>query len=194
MNRRDFLKAIGLGAAALGVRRISIAAAAGGGAGERPNIVLCMTDDQGWGDVGYNGHEHLKTPVLDEMARTCLRFDRFYAAAPVCSPTRGSVMTGRHPNRFGCFHPNYSIRPEEVTLAEALKPAGYATGHFGKWHLGPVKAASPVCPGACGFDEWLSHDNFFELNPSLSRNGAEPRTIQGESSEIIVAEALKFIG
>ncbi len=194
MNRRDFLKAIGLGAAALGVRRISLGAAAGGSSGGRPNVVLCMTDDQGWGDVGYNGHKHLKTPVLDEMARSGLRFDRFYAAAPVCSPTRGSVMTGRHPNRFGCFLYNYSIRPEEVTLAEALKPAGYATGHFGKWHLGPVKAASPVCPGACGFDEWLSHDNFFELNPSLSRNGAEPQTIRGESSEIVVDEALRFIG
>ena len=193
MNRRDFLKAVGLGAAAWGARRLSLAAAAGGGSAERPNVVLCMTDDQGWGDVAYNGHKHLKTPVLDEMARTCLRFDRFYAAAPVCSPTRGSVMTGRHPNRFGCFLYNYSIRPEEVTLAEALKGAGYATGHFGKWHLGPVKADSPTSPGACGFDEWLSHDNFFELDPSLSRNGAEPRKHEGESSEIVVAEALRFI-
>ena len=121
----------------------------------RPNVVLCMTDDQGWGDTGYNGHPVLKTPALDEMAATGLRFNRFYAAAPVCSPTRGSVMTGRHPNRFGCFAFNFSLRPEEVTLAEALRAAGYATGHFGKWHLGPVKASSPVSPNQSGFDESL---------------------------------------
>ena len=69
----------------------------------RPTFILCMADDQGWGDVGDNGHEGLKTPVLDEMAATGLRLDRFYAAHPVCSPTRGSVLTGRNPNRFACF-------------------------------------------------------------------------------------------
>ena len=68
-----------------------------------PNVVLVMADDQGWGDVGYYGNPVLKTPVLDEMAGAGLRLDRFYAAAPVCSPTRGSVMTGRHPGRFACF-------------------------------------------------------------------------------------------
>ncbi len=72
-------------------------------AAERPNIILAMADDQGWGDMAYMGHPLLKTPVFDEMAASGLRFDRFYAAAPVCSPTRGSVLTGRHPNRFGCF-------------------------------------------------------------------------------------------
>ncbi|SVD96039.1 uncharacterized protein METZ01_LOCUS448893, partial [marine metagenome] len=70
---------------------------------KRPNIILAMADDQGWGDMGYMGHKVLKTPVFDEMAKTGLRFDRFYAAAPVCSPTRASVLTGRHPNRMGCF-------------------------------------------------------------------------------------------
>ena len=86
----------------------------------RPNIVLVMTDDQGWGDVGYYGHPVLKTPELDSMAAAGLRFDRFYAAAPVCSPTRGSVLTGRHPNRFGCFSWGHSLRPQEVTLAGEL--------------------------------------------------------------------------
>ena len=88
---------------------------------DRPNIVLCMADDQGWGDVGYRNHSVLKTPTLDEMARDCLRLERFYAAAPVCSPTRGSVLTGRHPNRFGCFSWGHSLRPQEITIAEALK-------------------------------------------------------------------------
>ena len=76
---------------------------------EQPNFILCMADDQGWGDTGYNGHPVLKTPVMDEMARSGLRFDRFYSAAAVCSPTRGSVMTGRNPNRFGCFAWGYTL-------------------------------------------------------------------------------------
>jgi len=161
-------------------------------AAPRPNIVLMMADDQGWGETGYNGHPHLKTPVLDEMARTALRLDRFYAASPVCSPTRASVMTGRHANRSGAFSPNWSTRPEEVTIARILKDAGYRTGHFGKWHVGAVKKASPLNPNRMGFDEYLSHDNFFEMNPPLSRNGAPPEIVQGESSEIIVDEAVRF--
>ena len=158
-----------------------------------PNIILCMGDDHGWDETAYNGHPHLKTPVLDEMAATGLRLDRFYSASPVCSPTRGSVITGRHPNRYGTFNPGWSIRPEEISIAQILGKAGYVCGHFGKWHLGPVKAESPTNPGAMGFDEWLSHDNFFEMNPSLSRNGAPPERFEGESSEIVIAEACRFI-
>ena len=158
----------------------------------RPNIILCMADDQGWSEVGYNGHSKQKTPVLDEMARTGFRFDRFYAA-PNCGPTRGSIMTGRNSIRFGQFGPTWSMRPEEITIAEILKLHGYATAHYGKWHLGPVKSGAPNNPGSQGFDEWLSHDNFFEINPPLSRNGAAPEIHQGESSEIIVREAISFI-
>lgn len=160
---------------------------------ERPNIVLLMGDDHGWHETGYNGHSHVKTPVLDEMAASGLRLDRFYSAAPVCSPTRGSVMTGRHPNRYGTFSANWSIRPEEIGIAEILSQAGYACGHFGKWHLGPVKADSPTNPGAFGFDEWLSHDNFFEMDPVLSRNGAAPEKHEGESSQIVIDAAKQFI-
>lgn len=98
-----------------------------------PNIILIMTDDQGWGDTGYYGHPHLKTPALDKMAHEGIRFDRFYAAAPVCSPTRGSCLTGRHPYRYGIFHANKGYLPcEEITLAEILLARGYETGHFGK--------------------------------------------------------------
>jgi arylsulfatase A-like enzyme len=160
---------------------------------ERPNIILLMGDDHGWDETGYNGHPHLKTPVLDEMAAAGLRFDQFYSAHPSCSPTRGSVMTGRHPNRYGTFSPGYSIRPEEVTIAHLLNKMGYICGHFGKWHLGPVKASSPTNPGAMGFDQWLSHDNFFELNPVFSRNGGKPQKFEGESSEIVIAETIKFL-
>jgi arylsulfatase A-like enzyme len=160
---------------------------------ELPNIILCMGDDHGWDETGYNGHPHLKTPVLDEMAASGLRLDRFYSAHPSCSPTRGSVMTGRHPNRYGTFAPNYSVRPDEITIAHLLSQEGYACGHFGKWHLGPVKAASPTNPGAMGFDEWLSHDNFFELNPTFSRNGGPPQKFKGESSEIVISETIQFL-
>ncbi len=160
---------------------------------ELPNIILLMGDDHGWDEVGYNGHPFVKTPVLDEMAATGLRFDRFYAAHPTCSPTRGSLLTGRHPNRYGTFTPNWSLRPEEITIAHLLNDAGYATAHFGKWHVGPVKKESPTSPGAMGFDEWLSHDNFFEMDPVLSRNGKEPQKIEGEGSEVIVDETINFI-
>ncbi|MBI1311279.1 sulfatase-like hydrolase/transferase [bacterium] len=152
-----------------------------------------MGDDHGWDETGYNGHRHVKTPVLDEMAATGLRLDRFYSAHPSCSPTRASIITGRHPNRCGTFSPNWSIRPGEVSIAQILRDAGYTCGHFGKWHLGPVKADSPTNPGALGFQQWLSHDNFFELNPVLSRNGAAPQKIEGEGSEVIVDEAIRFI-
>lgn len=158
----------------------------------RPNIILLMGDDHGWEETGYNDHPYVKTPYLDEMASAGVRLDNFYAQ-PSCSPTRGSVLTGRHPNRYGIFRPGYSLRPEEITVAQLLREVGYATGHFGKWHVGPVKKSSPTCPGAMGFDEWLSHDNFFELDPVLSRNGGPPKNFYGESSEIVIDEAINYI-
>jgi len=162
-------------------------------AAERPHVVLVMADDQGWGDMAYNGHRVLKTPHFDEAAAAGLRFDRFYAAAPVCSPTRGSVMTGRHPNRYGVFKWGYPMRPQEITVAEALKKAGYATGHFGKWHLGSVRKTSPANPGQNGFDHWLSAPNFFDNDPILSREGKAVQ-MQGESSIVTVDAALQWIG
>src|SRR5680860_108045 len=106
---------------------------------ELPNIILIMADDQGWGDAGYNGHPHLKTPHLDDMVANGVEFTRFYAASAVCSPTRGSVITGRHPLRYGICYANCGHLPaEEITLAEMVKEKGYATGHFGKWHLGTL--------------------------------------------------------
>lgn len=147
-----------------------------------PNIILLLGDDHGWDETGYNGHPYLKTPVLDNMASSGVKMNRFYSASPVCSPTRGSIITGRHPNRYGTFTPGFSIRPEEISIAQLMKKAGYTTAHFGKWHLGPVKAESPTNPRAMGFDEWLSHDNFFEMNPQLSRNGGAPKKFKGEGS------------
>lgn len=175
-------------------------------AAPRPNIVLVMADDQGWGDVSYNGHPELKTPNLDALAASGLRMNRFYTAHFNCSPTRASVMTGRHPHRMGTFGPGSPIRAQEITVAKVLQGAGYATGHFGKWHLNgkngdkntkalpgrAVLASDPLSPGAMGFDEWLSADNFFDLDPVLGRNGV-PEKFHGDGSDIAMDEALKFI-
>jgi arylsulfatase A-like enzyme len=185
IERRDFLKMIGAGACLASTGRALGAKAPAAG---KPNIVLCMADDQGWGDMAYNGHPVLKTPHFDAMAAESLRFDRFYAAAPVCSPTRGSVMTGRHPNRFGCFKWGYPVRPQETTLPEALKQAGYVSGHFGKWHLGSVRLGSGLTPGDNGFDEWLSAPNFYDNDAILSREGKAVQTM------VAVDAALEFIG
>ncbi len=171
---------------------LALSGSSNASAAERPNVVLCMADDQGWGDVGYNGHPTLKTPVLDEMAATGLRFDHFYAAAPVCSPTRFSVLTGRHPNRGGVFKWGYALRPQEITIAEALKSKGYATGHFGKWHLGSVRKDGAASPGAAGFDTWLSSPNFYENDVLMSREGTVVR-VKGESSMLAVDAALEFV-
>ena len=165
----------------------------------RPNIVLCMADDQGWGDVSYNGLKQVRTPNLDRMAAEGLRFDRFYAQQS-CSPTRASVMTGRHANRMGVFWPGMPLRRQEVTIAQAVKAAGYVTGHFGKWHLNgvagpgkPITASDPLGPGPFGFDEWFSVSNFFNLDWTFSHKGKNVKT-SGDGSDVIVAESLKFIG
>ncbi|MGQ9729784.1 MAG: sulfatase-like hydrolase/transferase [Candidatus Zipacnadales bacterium] len=189
VNRRRFLQTVGTTASLMATRGTLNAKQPNM---KRPNIILCMADDQGWGDMGYNGHPVLDTSSFDALAEQAVRFDRFYAAAPVCSPTRGSVMTGRHPNRFACFSWGHPLRPQEITIAEALKTAGYVTGHFGKWHLGSVRRGSPVNPGASGFDEWLSAENFYDNDPLLSRRGTAVQ-MQGESSLVTVDAALEFI-
>jgi len=165
----------------------------------RPNIILIMTDDQGWGQTGYYQHPVLKTPNLDAMAANGLRFDRFYAGAPNCSPSRASVMTGRSNDRTAVFNHGYPLRLQEKTIAQALKKAGYRTGHFGKWHLSgytgpgaPVLKDDPRNPGVFGFEEWLSVTNFFDMNPVMSRNG-QLEEFRGSSSDVAVTEALKFI-
>ena len=136
-------------------------------AAERPHIILVMADDQGYGDAGFTGHPFVKTPHLDAMAKNGVVFNRFYASAPVCSPTRASVMTGRHHFRGNVPNHGHYLRPHETTIAEMLSSVGYVTGHFGKWHIGSVQLASPTTPGGQGFDEWLSGLNFFDNDPYL---------------------------
>ena len=105
----------------------------------QPNVILVMADDLGYGDLACYGNAKVKTPCLDEMANAGVRFNQFYASAPVCSPTRGSCLTGRHPYRYGIPWAGEGFLPaQEITIAEALKEKGYATGHFGKWHVGDM--------------------------------------------------------
>ena len=131
-------------------------------AAEKPNIILIMCDDLGWGDVGFNGNKTIRTPHLDAMAKAGLKFNRFYAAAPVCSPTRGSCITGRHPYRYGIpFANSGHMKQEELTLAELLKNLlsrydtlfqtsfPYSMG----WHGVPFSTPSK--------DSWRLHAHFY---------------------------------
>ena len=159
---------------------------------DAPHIILVMADDQGWGDVGYNGHPFVKTPSLDAMAKDGLVLDRFYAGSPVCSPTRASVMTGRNAMRTKVTNHGRYMRPQEQTIAETLKAAGYVTGIFGKVHLGSGQPDSPCNPSGMGFDEWVVGLNFFDNDPYLSRNGTVEHR-KGKGSEIVMDDALQFL-
>ncbi|MDX1680341.1 MAG: sulfatase-like hydrolase/transferase [Akkermansiaceae bacterium] len=159
---------------------------------KRPHIVLMMADDQGWGDAGYQGHPFVQTPHLDAMAKESHVFDRFYAAAPVCSPTRASVFTGRSPLRTRVLAWGHYLHPKEETLAQVLRDHGYVTGMFGKFHIGSGQPASPCNPGAMGFDEWCIGLNFFDNDPYLSRNGVVEKR-QGKGTALLMDDALAFL-
>lgn len=145
----------------------------------RPNIILIMADDLGWGDVAYNGNPRVKTPALDRLAREGVRLNRFYAGAPVCTPTRATCLTGRNPNRYGTLWAgDYPLPSAEITIAELLRDAGYRTGHFGKWHLGkmtpdrnegfPEKPKPYLAPWHQGFDVSFSTESAVpNYNPAV---------------------------
>lgn len=120
-----------------------------------PNVVLIMTDDQGYGDFSNRGHPYLQTPNMDRLKSESVSFKNFLVA-PVCAPTRAGLMTGRYTYRTG-VHDTYQSRvnmwSDEKTVAEYMKEAGYATGLFGKWHIG-YKA--PLTPADQGFDTYIT--------------------------------------
>ena len=163
------------------------------------HIVIVTSDDQGWIQAGCYGHPFLKTPHLDAMAKNGIRFERFYANAPVCSPTRAGILTGRSNNRTGVFEHGYNLNLEEKTFVQALRKAGFATGHFGKWHLNgirgpgvPILKNDPYHPGKYGFSHWMTSTNFIDYHPLLSEMGSFDQT-KGDASEVIVDRALAFI-
>ena len=187
---------------------------------ERPNIILCMSDDQGWGDVAYNGHPVLRTPHLDQMSREGIRFDRFYSTSPVCSPTRAACLTGRHPYRQGVLFANVGkLKAEEITLPEVLGEQGYATGHFGKWHLGSLttktkdghrgrlgNTATYSPPWENGYDECFvaeSGVHTYHIADNYEKLGTHYWTgldqmvpaeeISGDDSKLMMDRALPFI-
>lgn len=105
-----------------------------------PNVIILMADDLGWGDVGYNGNKDIKTPSIDRMSKVGVQFTRYYTAAPLCSPTRASILTGRHPYRVGVLAAHTGgMRQGEITIPEIFKDNDYTTGFFGKWHLGLIE-------------------------------------------------------
>jgi len=123
---------------------------------------MIMSDDQGWGDVGFNGNKVIKTPHLDKMAANGVKFNRFYAASPLCSPTRGSCLTGRYPFRYGILAAHTGgMRVGEKTVAEALKKQGYSTGFFGKWHIGWVKSEEVSSRGFYSPPSHHGYDQYF---------------------------------
>jgi len=156
-TRRSFLKAIGAGAAVLAVT--SSKAAQNRTAGQKPNILMILVDDLGYGDLSGYGAKDMQTPNIDKLIASGMRFDNFYANCPVCSPTRASLLTGRYPDLVGVpgvirthIKNNWGhLDPRAVILPELLKKVGYHTAIVGKWHLG---LASPNKPNDRGFDHF----------------------------------------
>lgn len=160
----------------------------------RPNVVLFLIDDQGYGDLGCHGNPKVRTPSMDAFARQSVELTQFYSM-PVCSPTRAALMTGRYHMRTGVtdvFRPSYEMKTEEVTVAEALRDAGYATGLFGKWHLGETAGHRP---NDQGFQESLTHETpamrqYFD--PTLLENGV-PKQFRGYCMDIFTDQAIAFM-
>ena len=212
LKRREFLR--GLGAAALGcagLRRLeraeAAARAASGEADGGPNFVFILADDLGWADLGCYGSTFYETPNLDRLAREGVRFTDAYAASCVCSPTRVSIMTGKYPARVGLTNwltgrirkkllgaPYVKQMPlEEVTLAEALKSAGYRTGFVGKWHLG----GQPYWPEHQGFDVNVAGCHAGSPMGGYFAPWGNPRMTDGPKGQYLTDrltdEGLKFI-
>jgi len=205
MNRNRTLGvqgfAVGVLAAAVCLFADPAGPATAGAPGRPPNIVLVLTDDQGYGDVGVHGNAMIETPNLDRFAREGVELTRFYTS-PVCAPTRASLMTGRYYYRSGVIHTSRGgakMHGEEVTIAELLSQAGYRTGIFGKWHLGDCY---PMRPQDQGFAESLVHrsggigqtpdkpNSYFD--PLLWHNGERVQA-RGYCTDVFFDAALKFI-
>lgn len=160
----------------------------------KPNVVLILTDDQGWGDLSLHGNPWLETPNIDSLARSGEQFKNFYVS-PLCAPSRASILTGRYHLKTGVVSVSKGLEimdPDETTLAEMFKANGYATGIFGKWHNGEHY---PVRPNDQGFDEFLGFcaghlSNYFDTE--LDHNGKMEKT-KGFITDVLTDAALQFI-
>ena len=183
------------------MRPVTLAAAALGAAAllaateTKPNIVLIVTDDQGWWDVSSHGNEDIETPNLDRLASEGVELTRFYVQ-PVCAPTRAGLMTDRHYLRTGVYNTRFggdTLGPVEHTLGEALRHAGYRTGIFGKWHLGEYRRFHP---GQRGFDEAVffsaGHTERYWEPDALLRNG-RPVSVRGHITDVLTDAASTFV-
>ncbi len=164
-------------------------------AAEKPNILLIMTDDQGYWDTGATGNPHISTPNMDRISAEGVSFPRFYAA-PVCAPTRAGLMTGRYYLRTGLYNTRFggdTMGKDEITVAELLKTGGYRTGIFGKWHLGKYPGYQPQDRG---FDEFVGHYHGhierYQFPDQIVHNG-EPVEARGYVSDLFADCAMDFM-
>jgi len=169
----------------------------------RPNVIIFLADDLGYGDLGCYGHTVIKTPHLDRFAREGMRFTQCYAACPVCSPSRAAILTGRTPYRNGVFtwipaNSFLHLRSSEITLPRLLREAGYCTCHVGKWHLnGNLRDPKQPQPSDHGYDWWFATQNNAEPshhNPvNFVRNGQSVGKLEGYSALLVVQEAIQWL-
>jgi len=175
----------------------------GGKRSTTPNIIVFLTDDQGWGDLGCYGHPILKTPNIDRFSSQGMRFTQCYAASAFCSPSRSAILTGRTPYRNGVFtwlpeRDPVHLRQSEITIASLLKQHGYTTCHVGKWHLnGFFNSPQQPQPNDHGYDHWFATQNNAapnHKNPvNFVRNGEPVGPLKGFSSILVVEEGIRWL-
>lgn len=201
MNRRQFMKTVGAGLGAFSLPRWTWPER-----NRKPNIVVIVSDDQGYADLGVYGCLDIPTPNIDSIAKNGVRFTSGYVSSPVCSPTRAGIQTGRYQNRYGHEYnpgpkqfadPNFGLSLQEVTIAERLKSAGYVTGLIGKWHLGFKPEFHPLNRGYDEFFGFLSGAHNYIFNPTSLRGsifrGTKPEKEKDYLTSAFGREAVSFI-